>query len=177
MKIHQLLIASLLLVAATLGLAQTTTPPRFSVVNNGQEVVDNKTGLTWRRCAEGMVVSTDLSNCQGTATVALHEDALNIARTANVAAVGWRLPNVKELNSILNRDLQGATIDAVAFPSTLQGTFDYFWSSTPDTTAIRALTISFNSDKIGVHSLIRRNDNSGAVFTGYVRLVRFTAPP
>lgn len=181
MKIHQLLTALILLAAATLTPGQIAPAPRFSVINSGQEVFDNRTGLTWRRCAEGMTVSSDLSNCEGTATISLHEDALNIARAANIANIGWRLPNVKELNSILNRDLQGGTIDAVAFPSTPQGTFDYFWSSTPDTIATnpfpRVLAISFNPDKIGVDSLLRRNNNSGEIFTAYVRLVRIAALP
>jgi hypothetical protein len=105
--------------------AATAQP--FVVSADGLEVTDSATGLIWRRCAEGMVFS--LGACTGTASTFTHELALTRARTEAVATgVAWRLPNVKELNSIADRSLSGPAIDTTAFPATPA---DLFWSSSP----------------------------------------------
>ncbi len=171
MKIYQILTAITLLSLSALASAQPSLLSRYTVINNGSEVQDNRTGLIWQRCTQGMVVTSDLSNCEGTPSLVLHEDALRIA--TELSANGWRLPNLKELSSIVNRASNSTTIDTVVFPSNPQGNLDFFWSSTPDTTTGgRVLTISFNTDKVGVNSLLRSDNNSGEVFTGLVRLVR-----
>ena len=69
--------------------------PRFQLL--ADEVFDNKTGLIWRTCAEGM--SFD-GNCFGTPNDYTHENAL---LHASEVGNGWRLPNAKELESIVDR--------------------------------------------------------------------------
>ena len=138
--------------------AATAKP--FVVSADGQEVTDSATGLIWRRCAEGMVFS--LGACTGTASTFTHELALARARTeAAASGVAWRLPNVKELSSIVDISLSSPAIDATAFPATPA---DVFWSSSPDVgSPAYAWYVNFSN---------------GAVFTGnrtyahYVRLVR-----
>lgn len=95
----------------------------FSFSADGQEATDLATGLVWRRCPEGM--SWSGSACVGTALSFTHEGALaRAANQATMSARAWRLPNVKELNSITN-----PTNDPSGFSSTT-APFD-FWSSTP----------------------------------------------
>ena len=121
MKIKHLL-ASLLLPVA---LWANAAP--FTVSADGQEVTDTKTGLVWRRCAEGMTASS--GTCTGTASAFTHESALTRASTqATATGVAWRLPNVKELSSIADKSRINPAIDTVAFPATPAS---WFWSSSP----------------------------------------------
>ena len=121
MKIKHLL-ATLLLPIASCVLAAP-----FTVSADGQEVTDTKTGLIWRRCAEGMTASG--GTCTGTASGFTHEAALTRASTQVTATgVAWRLPNVKELSSIADKSRSNPAIDVAAFPATPA---THFWSSSP----------------------------------------------
>jgi len=111
----------------TLALAMMTGLPtqaqsRYTVLANGQEVSDAQTGLTWRRCAEGMVFNG--STCTGSATSFRHEAALAHARDQ----AGWRMPNVKELHTLVDKSRISPSIDINAFPATPRAVF---WASTP----------------------------------------------
>jgi hypothetical protein len=113
----------------TLGSAAQAAP--FTVSADGAEVSDAKTGLIWRRCAEGMTPALvgSVIDCTGTPSTITHEAALVRARDqASSTGVAWRLPNVKELASIVDWSKSYPAIDTVAFPST---PLDYFWSSSP----------------------------------------------
>ncbi|AOW11976.1 hypothetical protein LPB72_02680 [Hydrogenophaga crassostreae] len=86
-------------------------------------VNDAWTGLQWRRCEQGRVWSG--SACTGTATTYSHEQALGHAR----AQSGWRLPNIKELDSLVDLSVSsGARIDSTAFPGAGSARF---WASSP----------------------------------------------
>lgn len=99
----------------------------FMVSADGSEVTDQKTGLIWRRCSEGM--NWDGATCAGTALTFTHEAALQHAATqANSTGVAWRLPNVKELSSIADRSRSNPAIDPTAFPATPAISF---WSASP----------------------------------------------
>jgi hypothetical protein len=107
--------------------AATAQP--FVVSADGLEVTDSATGLIWRRCAEGLVWDTATTTCTGTASTFSHELALTRARTEAIATgIAWRLPNVKELSSIVDISLSNPAIDATAFPATPA---DAFWSASP----------------------------------------------
>jgi Protein of unknown function (DUF1566) len=121
MKINHLLACLLLPVAVSVLAAP------YTVSADGQEVTDTKTGLIWRRCAEGMTASG--GSCTGIANSFTPEAALRHASTqASTTGVAWRLPNVKELSSIADKSRQRPAIDTVAFPATPSY---YFWSSSP----------------------------------------------
>ncbi|MFP8781073.1 DUF1566 domain-containing protein [Hydrogenophaga sp. RWCD_12] len=100
----------------------------YSTVAYGSDAPNNLvndalTGLQWRRCAEGMQWTG--SACTGSASSFSHEAAL-----AHANQSGWRMPNIKELNSLLDRSVfQAPRTDTTAFPQTPA---QYFWSSTPD---------------------------------------------
>lgn len=97
--------------------------PRFVANASGNEIADNETGLVWRRCAEGQVWNG--VTCNGNSISVNWEGAL--AR-AQAAGGGWRLPNAKELATLVEPTLANPAIDPVAFPRT---PVSNFWSSTP----------------------------------------------
>jgi Protein of unknown function (DUF1566) len=154
MKIKHLL-ASLLLPVA---LWANAAP--FTVSADGQAVTDAKTGLIWRRCAEGMTASG--GTCTGTASTFTHEAALTRASTqATATGMAWRLSNVKELSSIADKSRINPAIDTVAFPATPAS---LFWSSSPYVgNASYAWYVYFYDGY--VYGDVR-------VSSGYVRLVR-----
>lgn len=101
---------------------------RYTVSADQQEVTDSRTGLIWRRCAEGMTASG--GTCTGSARMFyLHEAALQHAAAQAVSTgKAWRLPNIKELSSIADKSRSNPAIDTTAFPATPS---NWFWSSSP----------------------------------------------
>eukprot|EP01036_Dinobryon_divergens_P052014 gene52014-69594_t len=92
-----------------------TAASRYQISESGQEVLDRSTGLQWRRCVEGQ--SFDGSRCSGTVLHAGWLDALDHARAqAAATGQGWRLPNAKELASLMDHE-QARHIDTRAFPA------------------------------------------------------------
>ena len=138
-------------VAISLGflafLPRVQAADRYTVSANGQEVKDNKTQLIWRRCPEGMTWSGD--TCAGSASAMTHQAALQQAASqAADTGVAWRLPNVKELASIVDRSRSNPAIDTSAFPATPSNAF---WSSSPSVgSASRyAWVVSFGDGGVG----------------------------
>lgn len=87
----------------------------------GDEVTDTVTNLVWRRCLEGQTWSG--GTCNGTPIKLIHQTALTYAATK----AGWRMPNVKELASLLSFEFANPIMDKTAFP-VANG---YVWTSTP----------------------------------------------
>ncbi len=120
-------VASALLGLATLVACQAAAA-QLVVSGEETEVTDNATKLIWRRCAEGLVLRNGA--CMGTASTFRHVQALARARSeAAATGIAWRLPSVKELETILDIRRSNPAIDPTAFPATPA---DYFWSSAPD---------------------------------------------
>ncbi len=99
--------------------------PTYTYSANGSEVIDTSTGLVWRRCLEGQTWSG--SACSGTAATYTHENALIQAKNQT----GWRLPNVKELSSVMRPELGFPAVDKTAFPG-VPFVNGEFWTSTPN---------------------------------------------
>jgi len=124
-----ILLAFYFFVVPSLAMAQTCNPniPRdkpdilYTFSSDGKEVYDSKTGLTWKRCSEGMF--WDGLSCSGTALNFTWEEAL--ARTSE----GWRLPNKNELDSLADRACFDFSINEYAFPNVQR----YSWSSSVNT--------------------------------------------
>jgi hypothetical protein len=125
MEIAQLATLYLICLLDLVPVAASAQP--YVISTDGSEVNDQKTGLIWRRCSEGMVFSGGI--CTGTASTFTHEAALLRTTTqANSTGVAWRLPNVKELSSIADNTFSNPAIDVTAFPATPSR---YFWSASP----------------------------------------------
>jgi hypothetical protein len=92
---------------------------RYTVTNAGTAtgtVLDNVTGLTWQQMVPsgGYPQATAITNC--------------LNNTAQLPGVGWRLPNVRELQSIVDESQTTVpAIDSSAFPGTPDN--DYWTSS------------------------------------------------
>jgi hypothetical protein len=133
----------LLALLPVIGTAQTcktasipaTTPTSQFTINNNGTVTDTKTGLMWKRCSEGQTWNG--ATCRGSAFRFPWQAALQRAQTQNgIGFAGfkdWRLPNAKELFSIVEKQCFEPAINLVIFPNTVTrvGIFLYgqFWSS------------------------------------------------
>jgi hypothetical protein len=131
------------------------------VNSDGSEVVDHQTGLTWRRCAEGMTF--DGSTCAGSFRSFDRGSALPYARDQP----GWRLPNVKELQTLVDESRTAPGIDVNAFPGTPA---TWFWASTPYVADPNFAWIVHFSNGGGAYVNNRQNFSFGV--DGAVRLVR-----
>ena len=140
---------------------------RYVISTDGTEVTDQKTGLIWRRCSEGMVFSGDpgTGNCTVTASTFTHEAALARAQTeAANTGIAWRLPNIKELASIADKSLSNPAIDRTVFPATPA---KYFWSASPYVRdSFGSWDVSFDVGRVS------SSYSDGRTIHGYVRLVR-----
>lgn len=114
--IISLLATSLEVQAQTCNPKMTSKTPdsRYTVQAGGAEVLDTQTGLIWQRCSLGQSFSGN--TCVGSAGVYTWQSALQAARNLGN---GWRLPNVKELQSLVEEACAEPSINIVLFPSTV----------------------------------------------------------
>ncbi|SKA83931.1 Protein of unknown function [Thiothrix eikelboomii] len=119
-----------------IGLITETTPSSQFTDNQDGTVTDLKTKLIWKKCAEGQRWEASSNSClvgDGTVIQYNWREALELANTTNssggfAGSVNWRLPNIKELSSIIENACYGPAINLSVFPSTPAG---IFWSATP----------------------------------------------
>ena len=94
------------------------------VSNSDNTVLDEATGLIWQKCSRGQDLNLF---CSVTATAATWAVALTYCNDLTLAGRTWRLPNINELKTVVDRSKpSGATIDISVFPATVTG---YYWSS------------------------------------------------
>jgi hypothetical protein len=108
-----------------------STPTSRFTDNHDGTVTDTATGLTWKRCAEGL--TWDGSSCTGDEASFTWQEALQQAGSVNSAGgyaghADWRLPNIKELRSIVERQCLGPAINLSVFPG---ASASHFWSGSP----------------------------------------------
>lgn len=145
----------------------THTPTsQFVVLGDGATVHDQQTQLIWMRCSLGQTWNSASVSCDDKPTEAstyTWQNALSAAHEANFAENRtWRLPNKKELASIVDYRCVEPAINADVFPNVFAQSY---WTSTPQTyaSAFSAWAIAFNNG----------NFTNGTVESEYaVRLVR-----
>ena len=165
----RLLIVGLIFLLSQAEAAQTcndfmpaSTPDSRFIVNGG-EVTDLATGLIWQRCSLGQTGS-DCSG--GGATGYSWTLALQAADDEKqLTGKPWRLPNVKELRSIVEEKCHDPAINLVVFPGTPASNF--YRTASPSTSA-------FNSNRSWwVHFGKGNSFHDGTRTSSYsVRLVR-----
>ena len=121
--------------------AQTCKPdipastPDWQLTDHGDgTVTDIKTGLMWKKCLEGF----SGSSCNSDGSVSLFTWKAALERADGHVFAGhddWRLPNIKELNSIVEEKCVAPAINLNRFPNTPDtsncDTDSYVWSGSP----------------------------------------------
>lgn len=132
---------------------------RYALHGDGT-VTDNKTGLMWMRCPLGTTFGNN--DCTGTAIFFTWVQALEVSPLIDFAGhTDWRLPNVKELTSLVERACFRPSINEVIFPNTPA---EGFWTATTYlNTPSAAWAIDFD---------IGNNGGFNKLDPGYVRMVR-----
>ena len=97
-----------------------STPDSQLQDNGDGTVTDTQTGLMWKQCSEGQS-GNDCSS--GMATVFDWKSALQQAQVVNNSGgfagfTDWRVPNIKELNSLVERQCADPAINLMRFPNT-----------------------------------------------------------
>ena len=127
-------------------------PNRQSLFKNNGDgtVIDLATGLTWQREDDNVTRTWDEAN--------------TYCNRLSLAGGDWRMPNIKELQSIVDYRILYPAIDADVFPGTPTSPSPYWSSSTYVNGSQLAWFVNFESGSYGYRS---KNDNSY-----YVRCVR-----
>jgi hypothetical protein len=164
------------------------TTPTANFTDNGDGTIsDTVTRRMWKKCVEGL----SGNNCAtGTASQFTWQMALQQVGTVNADPTetynDWRLPNIKELASIVELQCYSPASNLTLFPATPMNpnynSFDppmvtvydaFLWSSTPSTSNASAQPASGKELAWGVDFAIgltlKTNKSSGV---GFVRLVR-----
>jgi hypothetical protein len=131
--------------------------PSQSFMDNGNKTVtDNKTGLIWQQEQGKGDWDFALSYCKG----------LTLANQSD-----WRLPNIREIESLSDVTRYNPAIDSYFFPNTGLG---YYWSSTTfATNPANAEEVTFNFGSSGDGSKFY-NFDVRCVRGGYGSLVNLT---
>ncbi len=151
MKRLKLTLFFCLLIHADLSFSQSCNPnmiadapdSRYTLNANGT-AVDKKTGLTWMRCMLGQTWRH--STCEGYAQGYSWQSALQAAKSTVFAGLNdWRLPNVKELQSLIENRCSDPRINRTVFPAT----DGFLWSSSFDVTlGLSAWFVDFSAAEI-----------------------------
>ena len=128
----------------------------IKIIAGDNVVIDNLTNLMWKQCTEGFTGS-DCST--GSSATFNWQQALEVSDASTFAGFNdWRLPNIKELQSLIAQNCYSPSINISAFPNNSNS---WYWSSsTRDGTT---WTINFSFGRITF-------ENSSLTFR--VRMVR-----
>ena len=154
------------------GLTQTKPNSIYTLHNDGT-ATDTETELMWQRCAIGMTYSSvdGQDSCSDDAANYSWYGALSVTQMANTGSgtygyTNWRLPNIKELESLVEHGCYNPTINESVFYGV--GTAGVFWSST---TYVERGALSYGRGyniwfSIGYHLIDHKNNKR------HLRLVR-----
>ena len=106
---------------------------RYELSDSSLSVIDLGTGLMWQRCSVGQTYNSETGSCDGSGTT--YSDwysALQAVSPINISTFDgygdWRIPNTKELWSLVETGCTSPSINAIRFPDSPSG---YSYSSTP----------------------------------------------
>lgn len=147
---------------------------RYTLHDDGT-VTDDATGLRWQRCPAGFTLddggtpldyTDDGCDTSGIGTLDW-QGALQAAESANTGSGvnSWRLPNIKELMSLVERQCAAPAVNANVFPDMPQSAL--LWSST---TYIHNDTATVLNMADGTNSTAPKEGFTGS--ENYVMLVR-----
>ena len=143
----QVSVSAFLMLALAQAWAQgpAAVPGRFTPSTDGQEVLDTKTNLLWRRCVEGM--KWDGKTCTGKPTaLTLTVAKKHVGAVSKADNKAWRIPNRDELVGLIVKPQKKPLIDAAAFPNTPS---TVYWALRPGyTDNLNAWMIDFGNGHV-----------------------------
>ena len=156
--------------AYSANLSNDWSDQRYEIHDNGT-VTDTYTGLMWMQCSLGQNYVDKTCSSSNDATKHNWQEALEISSSTSFAAYSdWRLPNIKELASLVARDRHEPSVNSIVFTNTPSSpSVDWYWSASPATNEYYPFawriyfSEGYNFDYYQSHS-------------GYVRLVRYATP-
>ncbi len=124
----------------------STPTSQFTRYGDGT-VTDNKTGLMWKICHQGETWNDTSQTCEGQAILYDWEGALSQVRDNNnrggfAGHTDWRLPNIKELRSLIETSCVGPNINQEIFPTT-NAHYRSYISSSPAFSTNDIWTVSY----------------------------------
>ena len=137
-------------IAALLGanaIAQTCVTTQTASHQDGQFIdrkdgtlLDVTTNLLWSKCNLGETYNASTDTCDGTALKYQNwSDALVATQDTTLTTIagqsGFRLPNIKELSSIVDYRCTRPAINLTFFPTT---TNEPYWTNTPDAHSVNS---------------------------------------
>ncbi|QUM78178.1 DUF1566 domain-containing protein [Moritella sp. 24] len=111
-------------------LQQDYTPSDF-IDNHDGTVIDLRTSLTWSKCTIGQRYELASNTCSGSGAIsyATWEEALIATGAYSINNISdWRLPNIKELGSLIDRSCAAPAINLTLFPNSISS---IYYTSTP----------------------------------------------
>lgn len=112
--------------AQTCGAVKNKPDTQYELLNGGAEVKDLNTGLIWQRCQLGSTWNG--TTCEGSVVQYTWNDAFSQATLmASSTGLAWRLPNIKELTSLVDTACSQNAINETIFPKL--SVHWKFWSS------------------------------------------------
>lgn len=110
-----------------------TKPDSIYLDNHNGTITDRETGLTWDKCSYGQVWIDNTpgdgsdDQCDGSPSGYSWLEAFDAAQLANNAAYrgqsDWRIPNIKELRSLVETSCSAPSINTQIFPGQSQGIY------------------------------------------------------
>lgn len=150
----------------------SSTPSSRFLDNKDGTITDQKTGLMWKACSEGQAWNGN--TCANTAQPyntwqAALQAVQSINNTGGYAKHSdWRLPNIKELVSIVERQCYSPSINLKVFHNTPEGNF---WTSSP-TSSVERYNSGMWQVSFDFGYYFDYDDQLPEELSPYVRLVR-----
>jgi Protein of unknown function (DUF1566) len=110
------LLLLMLLVFCTAAFATPTTPTSDFIDNGDGTVTHKTTGLVWMRCSMGQTWDKATASCTGTAARYTWDAAMAL-KIDFAGKSDWRLPNIAELNTIVEWANYNPAINTTIFPN------------------------------------------------------------
>ncbi|MCF8212243.1 MAG: DUF1566 domain-containing protein [Rhodoferax sp.] len=107
----------------TTGLLDVARPTTDYVDNGDGTIIHSPTGLTWKKCVEGMNWSDGV--CSGVTSSFSWRLASLLTGTSFAGNSDWRVPSREELLTLVDYTTSSPALNATLFP----GTWGEFWSS------------------------------------------------
>jgi len=136
---------------------------RYTVADDGNAVLDARTGLVWKRCEEGKRFEN--GNCKGLGI------RYNWSEVEELKVAGWRLPTADELKTLKEDTGVAPPINREFFPNTDR---EWFWTSSAGKRDAKGCiqNVYFGDNVERWCPSIRGDGEQLALKPAYVRLVR-----